>query len=215
MIARGATVKPNEVWSFPLDDGAGTQCLCRVMLAVVHLGLPPGNPMAFVHNCLLVQLGHPGRLNPDEFASHVLVDGVFLAYMPRIAKRLGFKKVAEVPAPVEAVAFPCWLIERDGEGLLFCQGEITQRVLRPEVDASVLYRKWNVRLSPAYPAQLAGRVLQGVADSDLRYNPQKQECLRELGVDLVPDYMAAVEQRDPNRRQVYERAMRAGRPTSR
>jgi hypothetical protein len=169
--------------------------------------------MGFVHDCLLLQLGHPGRLDPDQFAAQVLVDGIFFAYMPRICKRLGFKKVAEVPAAVEDVAFPCWLVGGDREDVWFCQGEITQRVRRP--DARALFKKWTIRLSPAFPAQLASRVLPGGVHSDLRYHPQRQECLQELGVDLAPDYMAALDQRAPSRRQCYERAMKAGGPTSR
>jgi hypothetical protein len=206
-------MKPGEVWSFPLADDADARCLLRVMLAVADLRLPDSHPMAFVRNCLLVQLGRPGQLDPERFASEILFDGVFLAFKPQIAKRQGFQKVTVVPAPVEAVAFPCWLIDASRAGILLCQGEITQRVVRP--DAAALYRKWDIRLSPTYPAQLAGRVRRGVASSDLRYHALRQECLSELGVDLATDYMKAVDQRDPARRRVYERAMEAGRPTTR
>lgn len=204
-------MKPKEVWSFPVGDEAGTQCLLRVMLAVADLELSADSLMWFVHDCLLVQLGQPGKLDPDEFASHVLIDGVFFANMPRIARRLGFRKVANVPTTVEDVALPCWLVQSSHDEVWFCQGEIKRLIRQPNPKA--LFEKWRIRNSPAFPAQLAPRVLPGGAQYDLRYNPRKEECMRELGVEVAPNYMSTLQQQNPNRREVYERAMRAGRPT--
>jgi hypothetical protein len=198
--------------------GDADHVLARVVLAVADLSLPPEHPMAFVNNCVLVQVSRPGE--SDFGAAAPWVNGVFLAYKPREAKRLGFERVGRLPLRRDEVEFPCWLVDDSRRGALFCRGELLWPVKAP--DPREFLRRWDVRLSPKYPAQLgeslrrlqdghavAGRVL-GIPGSDVRYHPKRDDILREAGVDLSEPYWKAIERLGSTRVDAYTRATGTG-----
>lgn len=209
-----------EIWRVPIDDVQ--HVLLRVVLAVRDLALPASHPMVFVNECFLVQVARPGEatFRPGT----LLVDGVFLAFKAREAKRIGFELVGREAMSLEDVEFPCWLADDSRRGALFCRGEVLLPMRGQSAREVVL--RWDVRLSPKYPAQLseslrrlpdsAGakspameppRRILGIAGSDVRYHPARDAILEEAGVDLSKPYWKEIEGTAPDRMDAYRRAV--------
>lgn len=180
--------------------------------------------MAFVAGCFLVQIARPGAT--DFSAGSLLVDGLFLGYKARDAKRAGFERAGQEAVSLSDIEFPCWLIEDSRRGILFCRGELVWPVTSAK--AKEVYARWNVRLSPKYPAQLADSLnnylglaneggppsgtpqrLFGIPGSDVRYHPEREAILRDVSVDVARPYWKEIDRVEPERIDTYRKAIGA------
>lgn len=179
--------------------------------------------MAFVNGCFLVQVARPGATGFDR--ESLLVDGLFLGYKARDAKRAGFERAGRATVSLSDIEFPCWLIEESRRGVLFCRGELVWPVSGPR--SKEVYARWDVRLSPKYPAQLADslnrlltfagrgapfespRRLLGIPGSDVRYHPERGAILQDTGVDVSKPYWKEIDRVEPSRIDIYRKAIEA------
>ena len=177
--------------------------------------------MAFVRDCFLAQVSAPAAEQFDPRA--ILVNGLFLAFKAREAKKNGFECTGSLPAELSDVEFPCWLIQDSKRGVLFCRGELVRDAVTSEPQQ--LYDRWDVRLSPKYLAQLPkaisqfaastdggvkigpGRLL-GIPGSDVRYHPNRDAILADTGAEIGEPHVKEIARRSAARLKIYERALR-------
>ncbi len=210
-------MKAGEIWRVPIN--ARESCLVRVLLRIDDLGLEPDRAIAFARSSVLAQVSRPGVESFD--CDSLLVNGVLVTFKPREASQLGFQLVGEKPGELGEVEFPWWLIQGAQRTVLFCRGEIETPVVVG--NPAETFRRWDVRLSPKFPAQLVdcldrfarvprqdaapnGRIL-GIPGSDIRYHPNRSAIMRDLGLDVADRFSEGLAKGAPDRLPVYLRAL--------
>jgi hypothetical protein len=212
-------VKAGEIWRFKVGE---KDCYLRVVLKVSDLGLPANHPMAFVNDCVLAQVTRSGAAAFRREA--LLVDGLFFGYQARQAKKAGFERVGGTSIEMSEIECPAWLIDDSKRGILLCRGELLIPV--SAADPKGLYRRWDVRLSPKYPEQLPDAVaafeafqgkaqeerpkrILGIPGSDVRYHPDREALLRDIGISMELPYITELERHEPDRMGAYRSAISA------
>jgi hypothetical protein len=209
-------MKAGEIWRVPLRNDQSA--LVRVVLAIKDLGLSAGHPMSFVKDCALVQIGQIGAASFDP--TTVLIDGLFLSASSLRARKCGFERVGMKKAELNEVNFPSWLIDHNNK-ILICRGEICAEIQSADPKGS--YKRWEIRLSPKYPAQLIRSIeefgavpendepprkrMLGVAGSDIRYHPAREALLRDICADISRPYALELETLGKERVSCYARAL--------
>jgi hypothetical protein len=215
-------VKSGEIWRYPF--GEGKHGIMRVVLRVQDLCLSASDPLAFVNSAFLVQMVDPRLHEGTSFPkgkAGLLVNGMFLAG-PGKMKAAGFQRVGFSQVSLDEIEFPCWLIRDARKGVLLCRGEINAVI--GSAEAETLYAKWDIRLTPFYPDQAlraisdlissrqsspstGDRHLWGIPASDLRYHPQYDLALKELGGSFDQPYLSRLSQVHPSRLEAYVKAI--------